>query len=192
MIGSRDQLLPMLCAIPGHELPGEPRLQVGRTCSRSQAFRSARSRTVPDPWPARPPWPRRPVPLIFGLAGDQDHQRALLKRVLGRPLERPRLRRSCRPCRSVAPRHGPCMVGGNVNGIGSQWPFKSISKVSPTIGSPRSVSSLIRSPARRIPRHLTNPAFQSPSDISSPEGVKNEISLTFEPRMARPMKNLRR
>ena len=71
----------------------------------------------------------------------------------------------------------PCMVGGKVNGIGSQWPFKSTSRVSPTIGSPRSVSSLIRSPASRIPRHLTKPAFQSPSDISSPDGTEERNVL---------------
>ncbi len=86
----------------------------------------------------------------------------------------------------------PCKVGGRVKGIGSQWPFNSMSSVSPTTASPRSVSSLIKSPASRIPRHLAKPAFQSPSDISSPDGLKNEMSLTSEPRMARPMKNLRR
>ena len=62
----------------------------------------------------------------------------------------------------------PCLVSGSVKAIGSQWALSNKSKVSPTIGSPRSFSSLIRSPASRTPRHRTNPAFQSSSDISSP------------------------
>ena len=86
----------------------------------------------------------------------------------------------------------PRLVSGSVKAIGSQWPLSSRSRVSPTIGSPRSFSSLIRSPASRTPRHWTNPAFQSSSDISSAGGLKNEMSLTSEPRIARPRKNLRR
>ena len=77
-----------------------------------------------------------------------------------------------------------------MNGIGSWWALSSSSSVSPTIGSPRSSTSPIRSPARRTPRHLTKPAFQASSVISLPSGSNQEMSLMSEPRIGRPWKNL--
>ena len=83
------------------------------------------------------------------------------------------------------------LVSGKVNSTDSWCAFMSNKIVSPTMGSPRSSRWPIRSPASRIPKHLTKPP-QSLSLISSPAGVNQVRSRIPLPRSCRPWKKRRR